>query len=52
MEFPAFGNFSKEEISVKQCSFDPEADAIILLDKAVANYDDDQRLIIEIRVRI
>ncbi len=52
IEFPAFGAFSTEEINMKQCSFDPEADAIILLDKAVVNYDDDHRLIMEIRVRI
>ena len=52
MEFPAFGVFNAEEIKLKQCSFDPEADAIILLDKAVANYDDEWRLITERRIRI
>lgn len=51
-EFPAFGIFSKEEINIKQCSFDPEAEAIVLLDKAVANYDDDYRLITDRRIRI
>ncbi len=51
-EFPQFGDFSAEEMSVKQCAFDPEAEAIILLDKAVANYDDDYHLIIERRIRI
>src|SRR5688572_22424374 len=52
MDFPVFGNFTKDEISLKQCSFDPEAEAIILLDKAVADFDDEQRLIIEVRVRL
>ncbi|HET6768842.1 MAG TPA: DUF3857 and transglutaminase domain-containing protein [Chitinophagaceae bacterium] len=52
MEFPAFGIFSNEEINIKQCSFDPEAEAIILLDKAVANYDDDYHLITDRRIRI
>lgn len=52
MEFPAFGHFTAEEINMKQCSFDPEADAIVLLDKAVSYYDDTYRLITERRIRI
>ena len=52
MDFPAFGTFTAEEINLKQCSFDPEADAIILMDKAVANHDDNYRLITERRIRI
>ena len=52
MEFPSFGNFSAEEIGLKHCSFDPDAEAIILLDKAVVNYDDDYHLITERRIRI
>jgi len=52
MDFPEFGKFTPEEISLKQCSFDPEAEAIILLDKAVVNYDDEYRMITERRVRI
>ena len=45
MDFPEFGNFTAEEIALKQCPFDPEAEAIILLDKAVVNYDDDYHMI-------
>jgi hypothetical protein len=52
MDFPGFGNFSAEELALKQCSFDPEAEAIILLDKAVVNHDDDYHLITERRIRI
>jgi len=52
MEFPPFGEFSNEEINIKQCSFDPEAEAIVLLDKAVANYDDNYHLITDRRIRI
>jgi hypothetical protein len=52
MEFPAFGSFSDEEKKLKQCSFDPEADAIILLDKAISNYDDENRLITRRKKRI
>jgi len=51
-DFPAFGSFSDEEIKMKQCSFDPEAEAIILLDKAIVNYDDDYHMITDRRVRI
>ena len=52
MEFPAFGAFSNDEIIIKQCLFDPESEAIILLDKAVANYDDNYHLITDRRIRI
>jgi hypothetical protein len=52
MDFPEFGKFTTEEISLKQCPFDPEAEAIILLDKAVVNYDDEYHMITERRVRI
>ncbi|HEV8273588.1 MAG TPA: DUF3857 and transglutaminase domain-containing protein [Chitinophagaceae bacterium] len=52
MDFPAFGDFSADEKNVKQCPFDPEAEAIILLDKAVANYDDNYHLITDRRIRI
>ena len=51
-EFPEFGVFSPEEINLKQCPFDPEAEAIILLDKAVVTHDDDYHLITERRIRI
>jgi hypothetical protein len=52
MEFPVFGTFSAEEIKMKQCSFDPEAEAVILLDKAVVLHDDDYHMITERRIRI
>jgi hypothetical protein len=52
MEFPEFGSFSDEEKRLKQCSFDPEAEAIILLDKAVVLHDDDYQMITDRRIRI
>ena len=52
MEFPSFGSFSAEDIRLKQCSFDPEAEAIILFDKAVVNHDDNYQMITERRIRI
>ncbi len=48
----SFGSFSAEEIKLKQCSFDPEAEAIILFDKAVVNHDDNYQMITERRIRI
>ena len=52
MGFPEFGKFTAEEISLKQCSFDPEAEAVILLDKAVVNHDEEYHMITERRIRI
>jgi hypothetical protein len=52
MDFPEFGSFSDEEKKLKQCSFDPEAEAIILLDKAVVLHDDDYQMITDRRIRI
>src|SRR6186713_1230264 len=52
MDFPEFGKFTAEEISLKQCSFDPEAEAVILLDKAVVLHDDNYQMITDRRIRI
>lgn len=52
MDFPEFGSFSDEEKKLKQCSFDPEAEAVILLDKAVVLHDDDYQMITDRRIRI
>jgi len=49
---PVWGNFSAEEISMKECSFDKEAEAIILLDEGNSTYDDDFRLITQRRIRV
>lgn len=49
---PEWGYFSPQEIKMKECAFDPEAEAVLLLDEAVAEYDDDYRLITRRRVRI
>ncbi|WP_018616173.1 DUF3857 domain-containing protein [Segetibacter koreensis] len=50
-EITEFGNFTPEEISLKQCDFDKDADAVVLLDKAVSYYDDNYTLITERRIR-
>jgi Domain of Unknown Function with PDB structure (DUF3857) len=49
---PEFGEYSPEEINLKECAFDRKAEAVILLDAAIADHDDDYRLITHHRRRI
>jgi Domain of Unknown Function with PDB structure (DUF3857) len=49
---PAFGEFTAEEINLKECPFDKNAEAVILFDDAVAEHDDDYRLVTHRRIRI
>lgn len=46
-----FGEFTPEEIAMKECSFDKTADAVVLFDKAVSNYNDEYNLITDRRIR-
>jgi len=50
--FTPFGEFSAEETFMKQCSFDPDADAIVLLDEAESDYNDAYHLVTKHHVRI
>jgi transglutaminase-like putative cysteine protease len=47
-----FGQCSNEELKMKECSFDKRADAVVLLDHAVASFNEDYNLITERRIRI
>jgi len=49
---PEFGVYSNVEMDMKECSFDKDADAIVLLDEAFSNYDDGYQLITTRRIRI
>ena len=49
---PSFGYYSAEEINLKECSFDKNAGAVILLDEAVADHDEQWRLTTHRRIRI
>ena len=49
---PEWGHFSAAEVNMKECSFDTEADAIILLDEGISDYDEEYRLITKRRTRI
>ena len=51
-QVPEFGQFTTEEIAMKECSFDKTAEAVILLDKAISNYDDQYNLITGRRIRL
>lgn len=46
-----FGEFTSGEIAMKECSFDKTADAVILFDKALSNYNDEYNLVTEKRIR-
>lgn len=47
-----YGKILQEEIKLKECSFDKNAEAVILLDKAVTAADDERQLITKRRIKI
>jgi Domain of Unknown Function with PDB structure (DUF3857) len=49
---PAFGYYTNDELNMKECAFEKDAEAVVLLDEAFSNYDDDYELITTRRVRI
>lgn len=51
-ESTGFGDFTPGERALILCDFDKDAEAIVLLDKAESNYDENYRLITERRIRI
>jgi hypothetical protein len=51
-KLPQSGEITGEEINMKECSFDKEAEAVILFDDAWTDYDDDYRMRTIRRVRI
>jgi transglutaminase-like putative cysteine protease len=51
-EFINYGNLSAEEINLKECAFDKDAVAVILLNEAVSVHDDESHLITYHHVRI
>src|SRR5436190_462535 len=51
-DFPGYGIVSNEEVNLKQCSFDKEANAVVLLHEAVSDHDDEYHLITKHHVRI
>ena len=51
-DFVSYGQPYAEEIAMKECAFDKEADAVILLDEAISTYNDQYNLITNRHVRI
>lgn len=51
-DLPEFGTFSREEMDMKECDFDKDADAVILFDDGFSDYDDNYRLITKRRIRV
>src|SRR5437773_1813948 len=49
---PEFGVYSAEEIDLKECPFEKNAEAVILLDEAYSDYGDNYELITRHRIRI
>lgn len=51
-EFETWGKLTEEERNMKVCAFDTEADAIVLIDEAVSDYNDERNLITYRHIRI
>ncbi len=51
-EFENFGKITEEDRQIKSCEFDKDATAIILLEEAKSNYNDDHNLITDYHIRI
>ena len=47
-----FGRITADELAMKECPFDKNAEAVILLDKAVASFDENHHLIVQRRIRV
>jgi hypothetical protein len=50
-DIPDFGNFNNKELSLKECDFDKEADAVIFFDVASSDYSETSELITRHRKR-
>lgn len=51
-EFPNFGIASQADLNFKECAFDKDANAVILMHEAVSDYNDDHNLITDHHIRI
>ncbi len=49
---PSFGKLTPEEVDLKECAFDKTAEAVVIFDQAVTNYDDSYSLVTERRIKI
>jgi hypothetical protein len=51
-EFANYGKPTIEELKLKECSFDKDAPAVVLIDEAVSTYNDERNLVTNRHVRI
>ncbi|MEO5888897.1 MAG: DUF3857 domain-containing protein [Ferruginibacter sp.] len=51
-EFPGYGIVNSAEINLKQCDFDKDANAVVLLHEAFSNYDDYHHLVTVHHIRV
>lgn len=51
-DFPSYGRVTNDELNLKECPFDKEANAVVLLDEAESNYNDSYNLITNRHIRI
>ena len=49
---PEFGEITADEQALTECSFDKEADAVIIFDEASADHNDQYNLIVNRRIRL
>jgi hypothetical protein len=50
-ELPPFGTVNLSEFDIKECSFDKTADAVVIYDQAISNYNDEYNLVTRRRTR-
>ena len=51
METP-IGNFTTEEINLKECAFDKDADAVIISHEAVSNFNEEYNLVTDHKIKL
>ncbi len=51
-EFPTYGKVTADEVNLKECAFDKEATAVVLIDEAVSTYGEQHELLTYRHVRI
>ena len=51
-DWPDFGVVNSHELEMKDCAFDPGADAVVLIDEAVSNYGERRELITKRHIKI
>jgi len=51
IELPPLGTVNTSEFDIKECNFDKTADALVIYDQAISNYNDEYNLVTQRRIR-